>query len=251
MQSKNVRRGRRFIFVLTSAVAAFLVVSSISCIRTDLIENKGPGSGRYDMQSAERELSGTYNVTGTDENGNDAYTGSLSVNNQGDAYRFRWTTNHDRHEGVGIQIGDSVAASYASTGGGAGCGVVLYKIASDGSLNGRIAHWGEYTYGTEQAVRTEGTGFPGMYSVTGRAADGKEYKGTLKITKDGSGYDFEWKTDKPYVAFGIWKGSSAAASFGGTKCGFALFSVEASGDLDGRWGGQKAITFGTEKGKRQ
>lgn len=199
----------------------------------------------------EREISGVFNVTGADVNGNDAYSGVLNVAPQGDAYSFRWTTTHGAHNGTGVQIGDATAVSYANPGGGTGGGVVLYKIASDGSLDGRIAYWGESKYGIEKAMRVEGTGFIGKYSVTGTGTDGKSYDGTLKITKDGGGYDLEWQTEKPQVGFGIWKGSTAAVSFGGRQCSFALYNITSNGNMDGNWGGQKQVTFGNESAKRQ
>ncbi len=199
----------------------------------------------------EREISGVFNVTGADVNGNDPYNGVLNIAPQGEVDSFRWTTTHGAHNGVGVQLGDATAASYANPGGGQRCGVALYKIASDGSLDGRIAMWGEYKFGTEKAVRVEGTGFVGKYNISGTANDGKPYTGTLKITKDGGGYDFEWQTGKGQVGFGTWKGSIAAASFGGHQCSFALYDIKGNGNMDGYWGGQKSVTFGTESAKRQ
>lgn len=207
--------------------------------------------------ATEREISGVFNVTGAGENGNDPYTGVLNIAPQGDVYGFRWTTTHGAHNGVGVQLGDAMAASYANPGGGTGCGVVLYKIASEGSLDGRTANWGEFKYGTEKGTRIEGTGFVGKYSIAGRTPDGKGYAGRLTIKKDGSGYDFEWvysfefEPARMFVGFGIWKGSVAAASFGGHQCSFALYEVKGNGNMEGYWGGQKSVTFGTETAKRQ
>ena len=200
---------------------------------------------------SEREISGAYNVSGTGDNESDPYTGLLTIAPKGDVYGFRWSTTRGSRNGVGVQIGNTTAASFAATGGGLGCGVVLYKIASDGSLDGRIARWGEDKFGIEKATRVEGSGFVGKYTVAGANAAGEEYSGTLSIKKDGTGYDLEWKTGKMQVAFGIWKGSVAAASFGGRQCSFALYDIQSNGNLEGNWGGQKAVTFGTETAKRQ
>ena len=198
-----------------------------------------------------RELSGDYKVPGTDAGGNPADTGALSVRNEGDGYRFRWTTTQQSHDGVGVQMGDAVGVSFARTGGGKGCGVVLYRLAPDGGLTGRIARWGEYMFGNEQATRIDGTGFEGKYDVKGSTASGEQYTGTLKISKNGDGYLFEWKVGKPFVAFGTWQGPVAAASFGGKQSSFMLFDVEPDGDMDGHWGGQKSLSFGTETAERQ
>ena len=157
----------------------------------------------------ERPVSGSFVVEGTTPDGGDAYTGSLSIAPKGDNYEFRWATTKGTRVGTGVQMGSAMAVSFAATGGGKGCGVVLYKIASDGTLDGRVTRWGDEQFSLERATRIEGTTFVGKYQVTGTTADGKPNTGFLSIRKDGAGYDFDWKLDKPNVAFGIWKGSYA------------------------------------------
>src|SRR6185369_7513437 len=87
----------------------------------------------------EREISGVFNVSGAAANEQDQYGGVLTVTPQGDVYSFRWQTNKGTRVGPGIQLGDAVAASFASPGGGKGCGVVVYKITADGNMMGRTA----------------------------------------------------------------------------------------------------------------
>lgn len=198
----------------------------------------------------ERDISGSFVITGSSANEMDPYTGSLTVAPKGSNYEFRWATTKGTRVGTGVQMGSSTAASFAATGGGQGCGVVLYKIASDGSLDGRSVMWSETTFSNENAARTEGRGFVGKYVITGIHRDIKS--GDLSITKDGAGYDFEWNTGgKRRVGFGIWKGSYAAVSFGGPQCSFALYDIQGNGSLKGEWGGQKSVTFGKETAKRQ
>ncbi|MFN0140492.1 MAG: hypothetical protein ACKVQW_10470 [Pyrinomonadaceae bacterium] len=199
----------------------------------------------------EREISGVFNVSGTATNDTEPYNGVLTVSPTGDVYEFRWSLNKGTFIGTGVQLGSVAAVSYAGVGGGKGCGVAVYRIASNGSMEGRVARWGEGKFGTEKAARSEGDKFPGKYNVTGKYGDGKDYTGDLVIRKDGAGYDFEWQTGKPQVGFGIWKGSYAAVSFGGRQCSFALYDIASNGNLDGNWGGQSAVTFGKESAKRQ
>ena len=148
-------------------------------------------------------------------------------------------------------MGDAVAVTCADPTDGKGCGVVLYKIAPDGSLDGRMAKWGEFTFGTEKAVRVEGTNFDGKYTVTGVGNDGKPYQGTIDVEKNGMGHQFTWHTGTNSVGFGIWRGDRAAISFGGSQCSFALYQVMSGRSLEGRWGGQRTVAFGTETAKRQ
>ena len=203
----------------------------------------------------ERPISGSFVITGSAANGMEPYTGSLTVAPKGDNYEFRWSTTKGSRIGTGVQFGNSVAVSFSKIGAGKGCGAVVYKIASDGSLAGKSAYWGYDLSWTETAIRTEGKSFAGKYDVSG--IYGVPYKGTLAIAKDGSGYDFDWKLKNVeeiadnYVGFGIWKGNVAAASFGGRQCSFALYDITSNGSLDGDWGGQAAVTFGKESAKRQ
>lgn len=236
------------------------LISHISLL-TLLLACGGPGDRIKDIEAqktptasptpTERAMSGVFNVSGTAANDTEPYNGVLTVAPSGDVYEFRWALNKGTFIGTGVQLGSVAAVSFAKTGGGKGCGVTVYRIASDGSMEGRTAQWNEPKFGTEKVTRVEGDNFPGKYKVSGKTLDGKDYTGDLFIRKDGAGYDFEWKTDKPQVGFGIWKGSYAAASFGGRQCSFALYDVSSKGSLDGNWGGQKSVTFGKESAKRQ
>ncbi len=235
-----------------SAILHFVLVSlvigiTIGC-RSPSEPVARPSPTSNSNSEPERAISGVYNVTGS--MGTDEYSGMLTITEQEDAYNFRWMTNKGSRIGVGIQMGNTAAVSFARTGGGDGCGIVLYKIAADGTLSGRSARWGQYKLGAEEAVRTKGDRFIGEYSVSGTDIEGNEYKGTLAIKKNGEGYDFEWRTPKPVIGFGIWKGSHAAVSVGGTQCSFAVYDILSNGNLEGNWGGQRSVEFGTETAKQ-
>ncbi len=199
----------------------------------------------------ERELSGVYSVSGAGTHGTNPYAGVLNITPSGDVYGLRWQTDRGTRIGKAVQLGEAAAATYAGTGAGKGCGVMLYRIASDGSLEGRSVMWDESKYGTEKGVRTEGRNFPGTYDMTGTSPDGKTYSGQLTITKDGEGYLFEWKLGKTRLGFGTQEGSYAAVSFGGRHCSFVLYRIMGSSGLDGTTGSQARVTFGTESVKRQ
>lgn len=200
---------------------------------------------------AEQELSGVYSVEGANENSGARFDGSLTVENAESGYRFRWQTSKGNYTGVGVQMGDAVAVTYAKGSEGKDCGVALYRISSDGVLDGRVATWGEYTFGAERATRVEGSNFDGKYKVTGTRNYGKQYEGTIDVTRNGSGYQFDWDTGGRSTGFGIWRGDRAAIGFGGYQCSFMLYKVEAGGKLEGRWGSQRSVGFGTETAKRQ
>lgn len=249
-------------------IIKLLVLISHFAVLTLLLACGGPAERMKDVEAGrtlapsptptEREISGVFNVSGTAANDTEPYNGVLTVAPSGDVYEFRWQVNRGSRVGTGVQLGNVVAVSYAATGGGKGCGVMVYRIASDGSMEGRVARWGEGKFGTIKATLSEGQGFVGKYSIIGRTADNVGFGGRMTIKKDGSGYDFEWvqnfersENDKIIVGFGIWKGSYAAVSFGGRQCSFALYDITSNGSLEGNWGGQKSVTFGKETAKRQ
>jgi hypothetical protein len=244
MASERIFRWTAIFFLLTIIFAAACGSSHES------FENNSSTPKPTASPAPELEMSGQYRVNGTDDLKANPYDGTLDITNQGDVYAFNWHTTISRPGGVGIQLGDAVAATFADSTNGKGCGVALYKIASDGSLDGKIARWGEYTFTTEKATKLEGKNFDGKYLVKGSYSDGKPYEGTIDVTKNGKGYQFDWKTDKNSVGFGIWRGNRAAISFGGTQCGFALYQIMGGRSMDGHWGGQKQVTFGTESAKR-
>ena len=229
--------------------AAFLLSFFTACGGPS---NSSPQEKPTPAPASELELSGVYNVEGAGENEKEPYKGVLTLTNQEDVYKFEWQTNRSRHTGVGVQMGDAVAATYALAGNGKGCGVALYRIASDGSLDGSIADWGKYTYGSEKAERIEGTTFEGKYKVTGTTNEGKPYDGSLAVKKNGGGYQFTWNTGgRESFGFGIWRGDRAAISFGGHHCYFAIYKVQSGRTLEGHWGSQRNTEFGTETARRQ
>jgi hypothetical protein len=229
--------------------AVLACIFSLSCSGPDLTASSNRPTPT--LSASELELSGVYNVEGAGNNDKDPYKGLLTITNQEDVYKLEWQTNRSRHTGVGVQMGDAVAATYALAGDGKGCGVALYRIAPDGSLNGSIANWGEYTYGMEMAERIEGTTFEGKYKVSGTTNDGKAYSGTIDIKKNGGGYQLTWNTGRESYGFGIWRGDRAAISFGGHQCFFAIYQVMGARSLEGYWGSQRSVEFGTETAKRQ
>jgi hypothetical protein len=197
------------------------------------------------------DIAGTYDITGTNEGGGGAYSGTLIVANRGDVHQFKWDTAGKKYDGVGVRTGSGVGVAFAEGDDGRGCGVVLYRIGADGSLDGKAGYWGVNTSETETATRTKGTDLEGDYSVKGRNTDGKDYSGTLVVKKSGAGYEFVWNTGSPLSGFGIRQGDSVAVGIGGQKCGFVSYEVKGDGTLDGKWGGYGSTSVGTEVAKKR
>ena len=212
-----------------------------------------PGSMNAAMSptpSAPKDISGTYEVTGTNEGGGGNYKGALLVTDRDEVYQFSWKSGTHSYDGVGVQTDNSVAAAFANGTDGTGCGVVLYKIGSDGSLDGKAGYWGVNQSEKESATRTSGTGLEGEYDVSGTNPKGASYTGTLSVKPSGSGFEFTWNEAK-LTGFGIKQGDKVAVGVGGKQCGFVSYEVGSDGTMNGKWGSVGSTTVGTETAKKK
>ncbi len=202
-------------------------------------------------QSAPKNIAGNYSATGTNPDDSGKYDADLVVTKRDDVYQFSWNSKGTAYDGVGVHTDNAVAVAYTTGKDGQGCGVVLYKVNADGSLDGKVGYWGENKMETERAVRTSGTDIEGEYEISGKNPEGQEYKGKLKIKKEGLGYDFNWTAPDALQGFGIKAGELIAVGFGGKQCAFVGYDVKADGTLDGSWGGRGVKKLGTEVAKKK
>lgn len=193
------------------------------------------------------DIAGDYEATGTNINGQGNYSGNLTVTKRGEVYQFSWDVGGSKYDGVAVQTDNSVAVSYTSGSDGKGCGVVLYKINSDGSLDGKAGYWGNNNSENEKGIRTGGSDFASDYDITGTDPTGKEYKTKLNISPSGPGFIFRWAGSNPLEGVGIRNGNYVTAGFGGKQCSFVAYEIKPDGSLEGKWGGVGTVTFGSEK----
>ncbi len=90
------------------------------------------------------KLEGTYESVGKDANGQ-AYDGITTITANGQTFRVVYKDSASVYNGVGIRQGNGLAVSY----GGARCGVSIYSMATDGSLSGPYAEFGDGRLGLE------------------------------------------------------------------------------------------------------
>lgn len=202
-------------------------------------------------QAAVKDIAGNYEVSGTNVDGQGAYNGKLLVTQRDEVYQFSWTVGTSEYDGVGVQTDDTVAVSYTNGINGKGCGVVLYKINADGSLDGKAGYWGVNSSENEKATRTSGTDLAGDYEVVGTDTSGKEYKTKLTIAPSGPGFTFKWAGATPLQGLGIRQDNMVAAGFGGKQCAFVAYDIKPDGSLEGKWGGMGTVAFGTEKASKK
>ncbi len=201
-------------------------------------------------KSAPKDIAGKYSATGKNAGGGGNYEADLIVTNRDEVYQFSWDSKGKKYDGVAVQTDNNVAVSFADGTNGKGCGVTLYKINSDGSLDGVAGYWGNNRKETEKATRTSGADLEGSYDIKGKNPDGKEYEAKLKITKEGDGYRFSWTGANDFEGFGVKMGDFVSVGFGGKQCGFVAYEIKSDGTLDGKWGGSGSTEFGTETAKK-
>jgi hypothetical protein len=202
-------------------------------------------------KSAPKDIAGTYTINGKNSDGGGGYGGDLIVTNRDDVYQFSWDSAGKKYDGVGVQTDNKVAVSFTDGTSGKGCGVTLYKINSDGSLDGKAGYWGNNQKETEKATRTGGTDLEGSYDIEGKNPEGETYKGKLTVKKEGEGYKFSWSGVNSFEGFGVKQGDSVAVGFGGANCGFVAYEIKSDGTLEGKWGGQGSTEFGSETAKKK
>lgn len=198
-----------------------------------------------------KNIAGEYDANGTNPDTGAAYKAALTITSRDDVYQFSWKSGNTNYDGVGVTTNNSVAVSYTTGTNGEGCGVVLYKINPDGSMDGKVGYWGENKMETEKAIRKSGSDVEGEYEITGKNPEGQEYKGTLKVKKEGLGYSFIWSAPDTLEGFGIKAGELIAVGFGGKQCSFVGYDIKADGTLDGSWGFKTSKKLGTEVAKKK
>ena len=233
---------------------SLLLMVGLACNRTENADDAPPVASNTPSapsQAAASDIGGDYTVTGTNPNGT-SYSGNLSVVKRDEVYQFSWTSGDREYDGVGVRTDDTVAVSFTEGADGKGCGVVLYTVGTDGSLDGRSGYWGVNATETEKATRRSGTDLAGLYDVTGKNPTGGDYKGTLAVNKRGRGYSFQWDIGgTSFSGVGLQNGDKAAVGFGGQQCGFVSYVIMRDGRLSGTWGGQGSRDFGTEVAQKR
>ncbi len=243
-------------------ICAFVSVPGLSCSKAPDQSNAAVNASAKTAtnttstpaNAAPASIAGSYDTTGTNADGAGAYKSTLEVTPRDDVYQFSWSSGGKSFDGVGVMTDRTVAVSYTDGTDGKGCGVILYRIGADGSLDGTTGYWGVNKAEKEKAVASgDGkTGIDRDYNVTGSSTDNKEYKGTLTVKREGpKGYKFLWNAGGVFEGFGIKIGDKVAVGFGGDRCSFMAYEVKPDGTLEGRWGGQSSTSFGTEIAKKK
>jgi hypothetical protein len=215
----------------------------------------GPGGGNSSVTPAATAaatevptLLTRYNVTGKDLDGR-AYKGALAITHTGDVYQMEWNVGK-LYSGAGILTGNILSVGWGSV----LCGVAVFQVQDDGSLDGIWSITGEKTLGTERAARADkpaDKSIAGNYTVSGTNLDGTPHTGTLKITRNGEAYHLNWQIDDTanYVGVGLLEDKTLSVGWGAVAdlCRVTAYRVKRDSTLTGRWSAVGKDKIGTEE----
>ncbi|MFT3745296.1 MAG: hypothetical protein QM785_13510 [Pyrinomonadaceae bacterium] len=218
---------------------------------TNTAANTKPANATTPAPAPPKNIAGEYDANGTNPDGGGAYKAALTITPRDDVFQFSWKSGKNDYDGVAVMQESAVAVAFTDGKNGDGCGVVLYKINADGSMDGKVGYWGVNKMETEKAVRKSGTDLEGEYEITGKNPDGQEYKGKLNVKKEGLGFAFNWSAPDTLEGFGIQAGNLVAVGFGGKQCSFVGYDIKPDGTLDGKWGFKTSKSLGTEVAKKK
>jgi hypothetical protein len=240
------------IFALT--VTACLTATKQAARRPPESTNASGGnsdSASTVSNSTSGDLSGAYAVSGTDVYGK-TYQGEVVVTRRDAVYQMSWKVSAGNFDGVAVQSGNTLAATFTTGTDGRGCGAIIYQRNADKSLDGKWGEWGVNSVGAEKGVPAgEPSGGITTFNLTGTNANGSPYKGRLTITDGGDNvYQLAWETGTKFAGTGVRMGDHLAAGWGSRQCGFVLYEVK--GDtLEGKWGVPGSTSLGTEKARKK
>lgn len=150
----------------------------------DRFETRNPVEGRWEI------------TEGKDINGNQ-YTGTVEITARDQAdqlYSLEWNTSEGEFSGLGFLQDDHLFFGWAPK--GEIYGVILYRIQSDGTLEGKwtYSNTADQVIGQETATKEGDDDLEGRYRVAGEDIEG-EYEGSLEIRRSGDTYQFDWSVD--------------------------------------------------------
>jgi len=174
-------------------------------------------------------LAGVYRASGTNPSGSE-YTGMVTVEQDNVGFHVTWWIGKDTFEGKGHLAGKMLVIDWGDK------TPVVYSFGEDGALDGEWADGSATETLTPVATSAEDEVLPpeGEYSVAGRNAEGKDYDGTVTITKEADDYRLSWEVgDQSYEGDGTLEGNLLTVDWGGSTP--IVYALGDDGSLTGLW----------------
>jgi hypothetical protein len=166
---------------------------------------------------------------GTNPNGS-KYRGMVALTQDKDQFTFTWWIGKQVFHGNGHFAGRMLVVNWGDT------KPVIYSFTKDGTLDGEWADGsGDETLEPVAAAADEPAEIAeGGYGVEGRNPDGRTYKGTVEIEKDGDEYHVSWKVGgSAYEGTGTLEGNLLTVEWGSATP--VVYALADDGSLKGLW----------------
>ncbi|MBN1799757.1 MAG: hypothetical protein JW822_14365 [Spirochaetales bacterium] len=177
-------------------------------------------------------IEGTYDVYGTNPGGS-LYGGTVKIVKSGSSYSFEWSVG-ESYSGTGTLQGNKLTVDWGDD------HPVIYMVKENGRV--LIGTWADGA-ATETLCRQgnvyKGVDVKGTYQVQGTNPDGSVYRGTVTVTRSGSGYNFQWSVGESYSGTGTMNQEMLTVDWGDDYP--VIYEVREGGNvLIGIWANGKA-----------
>jgi hypothetical protein len=191
-----------------------------------------------------RSIAGLWTISDAKSLQGKSYTGTVTITPTDKFYKLDWHVGNISYSGLGFFENGHLFAGWGS---GPSYGLVVYDIASNGSLNGKWVFNGGNYIGIEKSATGALKGDRSRFSVVGTNPDGTNYTGQLTVEKKGQTYQLSWTVaDRTFPGVGIRVGNQLVVGWGLVH-DIGVISYDVSGDRAvGRWALPAGSTLGSE-----
>ncbi|WP_017717954.1 hypothetical protein [Kamptonema formosum] len=191
------------------------------------------------QRSSRNSIEGSWKISEGKAPNGDRYTGTadiqaISRSSDANLYSVSWNTSEGEFSGLAFLEDDRLFVGWAPQ--GKTYGVAVYRINSDGTLDGKWTYsGGRGQIGEETATGGRSGRVEGNYEVKGRDSGG-EYNGSLRIRRSDDTYELTWTVDRTtYRGVGLRSGDWLAVGWGPQDdFGVTDYRIRDS-EANGRW----------------
>jgi hypothetical protein len=194
------------------------------------------------------KIDGTWRIAEARSGDGKNYTGTVVIQSVGQIHTLFWQTSTGNRSGIAFFEDGRLFVGWG-TDEETGSGIVIYKIAQDGTLDGKwTASYTAGEIGTEKATGGTPGKIEGDYQVTGtNPGSSGRYRGVLNIRKTGETYQLSWAAGTSFRGVGVRSGDWLVVGWGQNSTRFGVTDYAINGDkANGRWASFNQPSLGVE-----
>ncbi len=201
------------------------------------------------QRSSQSNIEGTWKISEGKAPNGERYTGSADIQatlREANLYSVSWNTSAGEFSGLAFLEDGHLFVGWAPQ--GKTYGVAVYRINSDGTLDGKWTYsGGRGQVGEETATGGKAGKVEGNYEIAGRDSGG-EYNGSLRIRRSDDTYELTWTVDRTtYRGVGLRSGDWLAVGWGPLDdFGVSDYRIRGN-EANGRWAIPGESDLGVDK----